>query len=69
MGNVRLDYKKLTQYCSKLLIKQGVNEEEASVITTSLVEADMSGVGSHGVSRLKIYMKRMEEGVVSKKEK
>ena len=67
MGNVRLDYKKLTEYCSKLLIKQGVNEEEASVITTSLVEADMSGVGSHGVSRLKIYMKRMEEGVVSKK--
>lgn len=66
MADRKVDWERLAEFCTQLLLRQGLKEEEARLISTSLVEADMSGVGSHGVSRLKIYMKRMEEGVVSK---
>jgi len=66
MNYRKVDSLKLERFCKELLIKQGLIDEEAELISKSLVEADMRGVSSHGVSRLKIYMKRMEEGVVSK---
>jgi len=46
---------------------QGVPEDEAFIVADSLVDADLCGVESHGVSRMTIYMKRLEESVVSKK--
>jgi len=66
MSDVRVDSFKLEEFCKQLLLKQGLIDEEAGLISKSLVEADISGVSSHGVSRLKIYMKRMDEGVVAK---
>lgn len=58
---------KLKDFCEKLLVKQGLPSDEAEIIALSLVEADSRGVSSHGVSRMKIYMKRIDEGVVKKK--
>jgi len=44
----------------------GMREEDAFVTADNLVDADLCGVESHGVSRMAIYMKRLESGVVSK---
>jgi LDH2 family malate/lactate/ureidoglycolate dehydrogenase len=40
-------------------------EDEALITADSLVEADLCGVESHGVSRMTIYLKRLEEKVVN----
>jgi LDH2 family malate/lactate/ureidoglycolate dehydrogenase len=62
-----VDYRVLRDYCKKLIMTQNVPEEEAFIIADSLVDADLCGVESHGVSRMTIYMKRLEKGVVANK--
>jgi LDH2 family malate/lactate/ureidoglycolate dehydrogenase len=56
----------LREYCSDLLKSLDVSDSDAFVIADNLVDADLCGVESHGVSRMSIYMKRLETGVVSK---
>jgi LDH2 family malate/lactate/ureidoglycolate dehydrogenase len=43
----------------------GVPESEALVVADCLVDADLCGVESHGVSRMTVYSKRLETKVVS----
>jgi len=57
----------LTEYCARLMMTQGVPEDEAMIIGRHLVAAEMMGVTSHGVNRTMIYLKRLETGVVNPK--
>lgn len=66
MKNYTVDWKELRAYCSEIMEALGVPRDEAFTIADVLVDADLSGVGSHGVSRMTIYTKRLEEGVVNK---
>lgn len=59
--------KPLAEYCSKLFQAVGMPIEEADLNADSLVEADLTGVESHGVSRMPIYLKRIREKVVNPK--
>lgn len=52
----------LTDFCASALERIGVPAEEASLISTNLVEADLRNVASHGVVRLPIYVQRIEDG-------
>lgn len=58
---------KLREYCAKLMQTQGVPVDEARIIADHLVEAELYGVSSHGVSRTSIYLKRLHTGVVNAK--
>ena len=60
-----VDWQALTAYCNKLMQTQNVPEDEAELIADHLVEAELYGVLSHGVSRTSIYLKRLKEGVVN----
>ncbi|SDN39802.1 Ldh family oxidoreductase [Bacillus sp. OK048] len=55
----------LKVYCKKLLINVGVNEEDARIASESLIQANLEGVHSHGISRLPIYLKRLAEGRIN----
>ncbi|MGE4284331.1 MAG: Ldh family oxidoreductase [Clostridia bacterium] len=66
MGVHKINWEDLRTYCQKLIMTQGVSEEEALIVADSLVDADLCGVESHGVSRMTIYMKRLETGVVNR---
>lgn len=66
-GIHNVNYETLREYCKKLIMTQQVPENEAFIVADSLVDADLCGVESHGVSRMQIYLKRLEEGVVAKK--
>ena len=57
----------LRDYCAKLVMTEGVPEEEAKIVADHLVEAELCGVSSHGVSRTSIYLKRLNTGVVNAK--
>ncbi|PLR98497.1 Ldh family oxidoreductase [Bacillus sp. T33-2] len=46
-------------FCEKLLTSYGVNERDASIASESLIQANLEGVNSHGISRLPIYLKRL----------
>ncbi|MDK2877411.1 MAG: hypothetical protein PWR06_127 [Thermoanaerobacteraceae bacterium] len=55
----------LRQYCKELFVASGMPEDEAYINADNLVEANLTGVDSHGVSRMAIYLKRIREGVVN----
>ena len=60
-----INWGKLRAYCQRLLQTQGMPENEAFIAADCLVGADLCGVESHGVSRMAIYLKRLEEKVVN----
>ncbi len=55
----------LRDYCSALFAKVGVPSADARTVAASLVEADLRGVSSHGVTRVGIYLERLRGGVVN----
>jgi LDH2 family malate/lactate/ureidoglycolate dehydrogenase len=55
MRSVTVSLSKLKSYCDDILIKVGIPEQEAEIITDSLLEANLGGVDTHGVLRLSTY--------------
>lgn len=49
----------LLKYCQELFEKAGMPKDEAYINADNLVDADLTGVESHGVSRMPIYLKRI----------
>lgn len=60
-----VDPDKLRDYCTELLMKENMSREDAFVTADNLVDADLSGIESHGVSRITNYLKRLRTGVVA----
>lgn len=52
----------LRRFCSSLFKAEGVPEDEADLVADVLVEADLTGVASHGVSRVHSYLHRLRQG-------
>ena len=49
-----------------LMIKAGIPENDAKIIGDVLIQADKSGIDSHGVNRLKsIYLDRINDGILN----
>ena len=59
-----VNWTELRSLCQKLMMAEHVSEEDALVCADNLVDADLCGVESHGVSRMTNYMKRLRTGVV-----
>jgi LDH2 family malate/lactate/ureidoglycolate dehydrogenase len=55
----------LKDFIVNVLENQNVNQADAEVVADSLVRADLEGVSSHGISRLAIYSKRIEDGRIN----
>ncbi|MFA9556715.1 Ldh family oxidoreductase [Evansella sp. AB-rgal1] len=51
------------------ILKKVVPEEEATIIADTLLDAELTGVVSHGVSRLHDYIKRFDKGLIEGKTK
>jgi len=60
-----INYKELKTFCIELFKSEGVPSKEAEIIADNLVQANLRGVDSHGVSRIPIYMKRLKLGLVN----
>lgn len=60
-----MEWESLQRFCVDVLAEAGVPEEEAETIAASLVDANLSGVHSHGATRLSDYLLRMEQGLIS----
>ena len=55
----------LTQNCEQLLNQVGIPEDQAALIAQITVEADLRGIGSHGVLRLPAYIHRVRNGTMT----
>ncbi len=54
----------LQSLVSQLTCAMGVPTGDAALFAEVLVDADLHGVSTHGVSRLNIYLKRIEAGLI-----
>ena len=61
------DVNKLKMYTAAIMRSVGLNEEDSELFADSLLEADMRDISSHGLTRLKTYAQRLEEGLVENK--
>ena len=64
---MKLDYKKTIEFAKKAMMTTGVSKEDATHFANCLIEADMRGMSSHGVTRLKTYYDRCKQGLVDPK--
>lgn len=67
MSGKIVNYKDLQEHCKRIIETSNVPQDEAELIAEHLVDAELLGVTSHGVSRTSIYVKRINEGVVKAK--
>lgn len=49
---------------ARLAMGAGVLQEDAAILAEALVDAELHGASTHGVSRLAIYMQRMQRGLI-----
>lgn len=54
----------LTIFCEELFVAAGVPRPEAVVVAASLVDANLIGLDSHGVSRVADYLGRLDKGLI-----
>ena len=52
------------RFATMIMTGQGVSNEDAAIIAECLVEADLRGVQTHGLSRLPVYVERVQRGLV-----
>src|SRR5690606_22863271 len=55
----------MNRFCREIFVSLGFSDSDASIAAESLVRAELEGAGSHGVSRLSIYAKRVRDGRIS----
>ena len=61
--------KKLNQIIIKILKKNGLNTNNATICSKALINAELVGAHSHGLSRLKMYCDRIQKKVINPKPK
>lgn len=62
----RVDAEKLYKFTMEALQKLGVPEEDARITARILIDADLRGIESHGVARLRgMYAKRIKAGIIN----
>ena len=49
---------------AEIAARVGVPDESAEILADALVEADVCGTSTHGVSRLNIYVRRIQKGLI-----
>src|SRR6478672_3405721 len=55
----------LDQLLVAIASKCGVSEPDAQILADALVDADLHGMSTHGVSRMNIYMRRIQKGLIN----
>lgn len=57
-----IDHLSLRRLSTQIQVGFGMPESDAEVVSDCLVEANLMGIDTHGVIRLKVYMDRVEAG-------
>ena len=52
-----------------IAVKARVRKADAAILADALVDADVHGISTHGISRLNIYIRRIQKGLIDPKAK
>lgn len=66
VSKVNVRYESLYKYITNIFEAAGLEKEDAKLVAEVLSKADLRGISSHGISRIPIYIKRLELGLVNK---
>lgn len=61
---IRVQAEPLKVFCRRVFEKLDVPAEDAEVTADNLVQADLRGIGSHGVARLRRYFNGLRDGMM-----
>jgi len=61
---LRIHAEPLRHFCTRVFEKLNVPVEDASVVADVLVSADLRGIDSHGVARLRRYVQGLRDGTI-----
>lgn len=64
---MRYNPQKIRSLVAEIAMASGVPEQDADIFSDSLVDADINGASTHGVSRLNIYVRRIRKGLIDPK--
>jgi len=64
MEYFRLPYAQVRSFCQQVFAGYGFDADKSQKITEVLLDADLSGIESHGIQRLIRYHKEITEGLV-----
>lgn len=62
MSEILIGHESLRRLCTLIQIGFGIPESDAKIVSDCLVEANLMGLDTHGVIRLKPYMDRIKAG-------
>jgi LDH2 family malate/lactate/ureidoglycolate dehydrogenase len=57
----------LQRIAEQLVVRAGVTDEDAKIFANVLIDADVHGTSTHGLSRLGIYLERIGRGLIDPK--
>ena len=61
-----IPFEVLEKFMVNVMVKAGIPEEDARIVSDVLIQADKFGFDSHGVNRLKsIYLDRIKDGILN----
>ena len=60
---------KVKELVAAIAAASGVKKTDAAILADALVDADVHGTSTHGVSRLNIYIRRIQKGLINPKAK
>jgi len=63
----KFDLREMKGLTARLATAIGVPSDDAEILADALVDADLHGVSTHGISRLNIYLQRIEKGLIAPK--
>ena len=63
----RFKPEEVRNFAARLATAAGVPSSDAEILARSLVDADLHGVSTHGVSRLNIYLQQIKKGLIDPK--
>ena len=67
-GGIVFPADRLRAWTQEIFEKIGVSSEDAALLTDSMIEANLRGVDTHGITRiLCVYVERIQKGVMSAK--
>ena len=52
------------ELAAEIAVRAGVPRGDAAILADALVDADLHGTSTHGISRLNIYVRRIQRGLI-----
>lgn len=62
---VRVSLGELREHCAAILDRSGLPDAASHLVADSLVDAEARGISSHGVTRTRIYARRLRSGMIA----